>query len=55
MGRTATVIVWVLARVAVIVALDVLFLRHLFWLRLMVNLGAVLVFAGIYFGFRSRL
>jgi hypothetical protein len=30
---------------------DVLFLRHQFWLRLIVNVGIVLVFAAFYFRF----
>lgn len=55
MGRSATVVVFVLAMVAVIVAVDVFFFRHHFWPRLLVNVGIVLVFAGVYFRIRSRL
>ena len=40
--------------VAVIVAVDVLFLRDRFWARLAVNAGIVLVFAAFYFGFLRR-
>jgi hypothetical protein len=55
MGRTAMIVLWVVAMAAVIVALDVLFFRHHFWLRFIVNVGVVSVFAVIYFGFRKRL
>jgi hypothetical protein len=34
--------------VAVVVGVDVLFFRHQFWLRLIVNVGIVLVFAAFY-------
>ena len=39
-----TVVMIVLAMVAVVVGVDVLFFRHEFWLRLLVNIGIVLVF-----------
>ena len=39
---------YVLALVAVVVGVDVLFLRHLFWARLLVNVGIVVVFAALY-------
>jgi len=48
MGRQATVVLYVLAMVAVVVGVDVLFFRHRFWLRLIVNVGIVLVFAAFY-------
>ena len=50
MGRQAAVALYVLALVAVVVGVDVLFFRHQFWERLMVNIGVVLVFAA--FGLR---
>ena len=40
---------------ALIVTLDVLFLRDHFWLRLIVNVGIVSAFAALYFTFRARL
>jgi hypothetical protein len=55
MGRTVTIVLGVIAMVIVIVVVDVLFLRHDFWLRLIVNVGVVLVFAAIYFAVRDRL
>ena len=50
MGKTA-VVLYVLAMVAVIVGVDILFLRHLFWPRLIVNVGIVLVFVAFYLRF----
>ena len=51
MGRQAAAVVYVLAMVAVVVGVDVLFLRNHFWLRLVVNIGIVLVFVAFYFRF----
>jgi hypothetical protein len=45
---------YVAAMVALIVAVDVLFFRHRFWERLLVNVGIVLVFAAFYLRFLSR-
>jgi hypothetical protein len=50
MGRQAAIVLYVLALVAVVVSVDVLFFRNRFWERLMVNVGIVLVFAA--FGLR---
>ena len=41
MGRQTAVVPYVLALVAVIVGVDILFFRHRFWERLMVNVGIV--------------
>ena len=49
MGRQAAVVLYVLAMVAIIVGVDVLFLRLQFWERLIVNVGIVVVFAAFYF------
>ena len=54
MGRQAGVVLYVLALVAVVVAVDVLFFRHRFWERLIVNVGIVLVFAAFYLRFVKR-
>ena len=54
-GRPATVALYVAALVAVVVGVDVLFFRHHFWARLMVNIGIVLVFAAFYLRFRPTL
>jgi hypothetical protein len=50
-GRQAAVVLYVLAMVGIVVGVDVLFLRHQFWLRLIINVGIVLVFAAFYFRF----
>ena len=49
--ETAAVVLYVLALVAVVVGVDVLFFRNRFWERLMVNAGIVLVFAAFYLRF----
>jgi len=51
MGRRPTVILYVLAMVAVVVGVDVLFFRHHFLERLLVNVGIVLVFLAFYMRF----
>ncbi len=45
---------YVLALVAVVVGVDVLFFRNQFWERLIVNVGIVLVFAAFYLRFLKR-
>jgi hypothetical protein len=50
-GRQATIVLYVLAMVAVVVGVDLLFFRHHLGLRLMVNVGIVLVFAAFYMRF----
>jgi cytochrome c oxidase subunit IV len=54
MGRHATVVLYVLAMVAVVVGVDILFFRHFLWERLAVNVGIVLVFVAFYFRFLKR-
>ena len=54
MGRQAAVVLYVLALVAVVVGVDVLFFRNRFWDRLMVNVGVVLVFGAFYLRFLKR-
>jgi protein-S-isoprenylcysteine O-methyltransferase Ste14 len=51
MGRQAVVVLYVLAMVAVVVGVDVLFFKNHFWPRLVVNVGIVLVFAAFYWRF----
>jgi len=53
-GKQAAVVVYVLALVAVVVGVDVLFFRHHFWERLAVNVGIVLVFGAFYWRFLRR-
>jgi hypothetical protein len=51
MGRHAAIVLYVLALVAVIIGVDVLFFRNRLWERLMVNVGIVLVFWAFYLRF----
>jgi hypothetical protein len=53
-GRHAVAVLYVLALVAVVVGVDVLFFRHHFWPRLLVNVGIVLVFVAFYLRFLKR-
>lgn len=52
--RHAVVALYVLALVAVVVSVDVLFLRHHFAERLIANVGIVVVFVAVYFRFLKR-
>ena len=54
MASRTTSALYIVAMVAVIVAVDVLFFRDRFWERLAVNAGIVLVFAAFYFRFLRR-
>ena len=54
MGRQAAIVLYVLALVAVVVGVDVLFFRNRFWLRLMVNVGIVLAFTAFYLRLLKR-
>ncbi len=51
MGRHAVVALYVVALVAVVVGVDVLFFRQHLWPRLIANIGIVLVFGAFYFRF----
>jgi hypothetical protein len=53
-GKQAAAVLYVLAMVAVVVGVDILFFRHHFWERLAVNVGIVLVFVAFYFRFLKR-
>ncbi len=54
MQRQAGIVLRVLALETVVVGVDVLFFRHRFWERLMVNVGIVLVFGPFYLRFLKR-
>jgi hypothetical protein len=54
MGRRTAVVIYVLGLVAVVVGVDILFFRHHFWERLLVNVGIVLVFGAFYLRFMKR-
>ena len=46
---------YALVLIAVIVGVDLLFFRHQFWARLIVNIGIVLVFAAFHVRFLRNL
>ena len=54
MGRQVAVLLYVVAMIAVIVGVDLVFFRNRFWERLIVNIGIVLVFAAFYLRFLRR-
>jgi predicted cobalt transporter CbtA len=54
MGRQVGVVLYVLALIAVVVGVDILFFRHEFWERLITNIGIVLVFGVFYLRFVKR-
>ena len=54
MGRQAAVVLYVLALVAVVVGVDILFFKHQFWARLAVNIGIVLVFGAFFWRFMKH-
>lgn len=51
MTKNGFTVVYVVALIAVIVGMDVLLFRKLFWERLMANVGIVLIFAALYLRF----
>ncbi len=51
MARQATVALYIVLLVAIVVGVDFLFFRNRFWERLMVNIGIVLVFLAFYLRF----
>jgi len=53
-GSKTAVVLYVIALIVVVVGVDVLFLRHHFLARLLVNIGIVLVFGAVYFWFVKR-
>ena len=54
MGRQATIVLYILLLIAVVVAVDFLFFKNQFWERLTANIGIVLIFAAFYFRFLKR-
>ncbi len=51
MTNNMSVVLYVVVLIAVVVSVDLLFFRNLFWERLIVNIGIVLVFAAFYLRF----
>ncbi len=54
MGRPGAVVLYAVVMAAVIASVDLLFFRNLFWGRLIVNIGIVLVFGAFYLRFLRR-
>ena len=54
MSRQVAVGLYLLAMVAVIVGVDLVFFRNRFWERLISNIGIVFVFAAFYLRFLRR-
>ena len=54
MGGKVVVALYVLAMVAVVVGVDVLFFRHNIWGRLIANVGIVAAFGAVYLLFLRR-
>jgi hypothetical protein len=54
MERQTVILLYVLALVAVVVGVDILFFRNRFWERLIVNVGIVLVFGAFYLRFLQQ-
>jgi hypothetical protein len=54
MGRQVTLVLYVVAMAALVVAVDFLFFKQRFWERLMVNIGIILVFGAFYLRFLMR-
>jgi len=52
--RQTTVVLYVLALIAVVVGVDILFFRNQFWERLIVNVGIVAIFWAVYWRFAKR-
>jgi hypothetical protein len=53
MGGRATVVLYVLTMVVIVIGVDVLFFKNHFWARLLGNVGIVLVFAAFYLRFQA--
>lgn len=49
MGNNTIIVIYILAMIATVVIIDVLFFRHRFWERLVANIGIVMVYAAFYF------
>ena len=54
MNRQVVVVLYIVAMVAVIIGVDLMFFRNRFWERLAANVGIVLVCGAFYFRFLSR-
>ena len=53
-GQNMIIVLYVIALIVVVVGVDILFLRHNFGVRLIVNVAIVLVFGAFYMRFLKR-
>lgn len=51
MTRNVAIVLYIVALIAVVVSMDLLFFRNRFWERLIANIGIVFVFVAFYFRF----
>jgi hypothetical protein len=51
MTKSIFIVLYVVVMIGVIVSADLLFFRHRFWERLLMNIGTVLVFLAFYLRF----
>jgi len=54
MKRNMPIVLYIVVWIAVVVSVDLLFFRNLFWERLAANIGICLVFVAFYFRFRRK-
>ena len=54
MTRNVSVVIYIAVLIAVVVSVDLLFFRNLFWERLIANIGIVLVFGAFYLRFLKK-
>ncbi len=54
MTRNMSIVLYIVVMIAIVVSIDLLFFRNLFWERLAANIGIVLVFVAFYFRFQNK-
>lgn len=54
MTKNMSVALYIAVMIAIIVSVDIVFFRHLFWERLLANVGIVLVSSAFYLRFLKK-
>ena len=54
MTKSMFVVLYIAVMIGIIVSADLLFFRHRFWERLLMNIGTVLVFVAFYLRFLKK-
>lgn len=54
MGRSTTIVIYVLAMAITVVLVDIIFFRHHLWERLISNIGIVLIYVSFYLRFLNH-